>query len=91
VPCADLHAVPLNDPKGLCGRISYPVFNSSRTWRRKSVNLNKIGLMSLFQQCNDVMLMCYLSTITKGANSLNEVCLFYLHPLTLIKEQNIKV
>ena len=25
------------------------------------------------QQCNDVMLMCYLSTITKGANSLNEV------------------
>ena len=28
---------------------------------------------SLLQQCNDVMLMCYLSTITKGANSLNEV------------------
>ena len=28
----------------------------------------------IFQQCNDVMLMCYLSTITKGANSLNEVC-----------------
>ena len=27
----------------------------------------------LLQQCNDVMLMCYLSTITKGANSLNEV------------------
>ncbi|XP_068687242.1 COP9 signalosome complex subunit 6-like [Montipora capricornis] len=25
-----------------------------------------------YNQCNDVMLMCYLSTITKGANSLNE-------------------
>ena len=34
-PCADLQAVPLNDPKGLCGRISYLVFYSSRTWRRK--------------------------------------------------------
>lgn len=47
--------------------------------------------MSLFQQCNDVMLMCYLSTITKGANSLNEVCLFYLHPFPKIKEHDIKV
>ena len=39
VLCADLQAVPLNDLKRLCGRISNPVFNSSRTCRQKSVNL----------------------------------------------------
>ncbi|KAK3726891.1 hypothetical protein QZH41_016689, partial [Actinostola sp. cb2023] len=26
-----------------------------------------------YDQCNDVMLMCYLATVTKGCNSLNEV------------------
>lgn len=34
----------------------------------------KTGLFreDFYNQCNDIMLMCYLSTITKGANSLNE-------------------
>ena len=39
VLCADLQAVPLNDPKRFCGRISNPVFYSSRACRLKSVNL----------------------------------------------------
>ena len=33
VPCADLEAVPLNDLKRLCGRVSQPFFYSSRTCR----------------------------------------------------------
>lgn len=27
-----------------------------------------------FQQCNDVCLMAYLGTLTKGCNTMNQVC-----------------
>ena len=30
--------------------------------------------MYLLQQCNDVGLMTYLGTITKGCNTINQVC-----------------
>ena len=41
--------------------------------RPQEIPFLKCIVCLFLQQCNDVMLMCYLSTITKGANSLNEV------------------
>ena len=38
-----------------------------------TTNLN-LSFPFPLQQCNDVMLMSYLATLTKGCNSLNEVC-----------------
>ncbi|KXJ26179.1 COP9 signalosome complex subunit 6 [Exaiptasia diaphana] len=37
-----------------------------------------------YDQCNDVMLMCYLATVTKGCNSLNE----FINKFTVVHDRH---
>ena len=68
----------LRDVSCLCSKL--PVLDSSKfesefyAVSKLSVITNNLVMSTPQQQSNDVMLMSYLATITKGCNTASEVC-----------------